>query len=84
MYVDNYYIPADPAAAAASQASKEEVDMRSIYVGNVSTNTNFSLAKSTVDLLYFCLGEYNFNDLCLLNLFSCLDDFGSMKNSVHS
>lgn len=26
----------DPASAAASQASKEEVDLRSVFVGNVS------------------------------------------------
>lgn len=65
--MENYYIPADPAGAAASQASREEVDMRSIFVGNVSTNANFSLAKTVVDLLYFCLGEYNFDDLVSLS-----------------
>lgn len=28
----------DPASAAAAQANKEEVDARSVFVGNVSTH----------------------------------------------
>ena len=40
VYILNYYfacldVQPDPAAATANQANKEEVDARSIFVGNV-------------------------------------------------
>jgi hypothetical protein len=34
--IDYYYLQTDPANASASQINREEVDARSIFVGNVS------------------------------------------------
>ena len=41
-----YCFHIDPAIAAASQANKEEVDARSVFVGNVSTRMLKSLILS--------------------------------------
>lgn len=42
----------DPANAAASQANKEEVDSRSVFVGNVSFHHSFfPLLKNILDML---------------------------------